>query len=146
MERGKAVGLADDEIFQLLGVDFDVAVDSVVEGDVAVHAKADGAFVFVGPTVGEQAVDVLVVQVEALALAKWALVKVDAQPLQVVEDGLGRLLGGAFLVGVFKAEDKLAAVVAGEGPVEQGGAGAADVQGAGRAGSEARDDFSRGWC
>ena len=46
----------------------------------------------------------------------------------------------ALLVGVVDAQDELAAVLAGEQPVEQGGADAADVQVAGGAGGEAGAD------
>ena len=50
---------------------------------------------------------------------------------------LRRRIGAALAVGVLDAQQELAAVVAGEQVVEQRGAGAADVQQAGRAGGEA---------
>ena len=49
--------------------------------------------------------------------------------------------GSSAPVGILDPQQELAAVVAGEQPVEQGGAGAADVQEAGRRGREARDDL-----
>jgi len=48
-----------------------------------------------------------------------------------------RFLGGAFQVGVFDAQDESAFVLARIGPGIQGGAGAADMQVASWAGSEA---------
>ena len=65
-----------------------------------------------------------------------ALVPVDAEPAEAVEDGLQGLGHVALLVGVVDAQDELAAVLAGEQPVEQGRADAADVQIAGRAGAK----------
>ena len=49
---------------------------------------------------------------------------------------LHRIFDVPFLVGVVDPEDEPAAVVPGEQPVEQGGPHSADVQEAGRAGSE----------
>jgi hypothetical protein len=61
-----------------------------------------------------------------------ALVPVDAQPVQGVQDG-GESLGGvAGEVGVLDAEDEGASVVPGERPVEQGAPHVADVEVAGR--------------
>ena len=57
-----------------------------------------------------------------------------------VEDRVDRRLGRARLVGVLDPQQELAAMVAGEQPVEQGGAGAADMEEAGRRGREAGDD------
>src|SRR2546427_637965 len=65
---------------------------------------------------------------ESRPLKDWLLVPVEAEPAQAVEDDAGVLVGGAFLVGVFDAEQELAARVAGEEPVEEGGTGAADVE------------------
>src|SRR3989449_4864252 len=65
---------------------------------------------------------------ESRPLKDWLLVPVEAEPAQAVEDDAGVLVRGAFLVGVFDAEQELAARVAGEQPVEEGGAGAADVE------------------
>ena len=69
-----------------------------------------------------------------------ALVPVEAEPAEAVQDRLQRLGHVALLVGVVDAQDELAAVLAGEQPVEQGRADAADVQIAGRAGGETRAD------
>src|SRR2546427_12963354 len=56
------------------------------------------------------------------------LFRSEAEPGEAVEDDAGVLVRGAFLVGVFDAEQELAARVAGEEPVEEVGAGAADVE------------------
>jgi hypothetical protein len=76
------------------------------------------------------------------ALKDRRLVPVEAQPGQAVEDDLGVFIGGTRLVGILDAEQELAAFFAGEQPVEQRGASAADVEVAGRRGSEADADRS----
>ena len=58
-------------------------------------------------------------------------VPVEAQPAQALEDGLDAGVGVALDVGVVQAQDHRAAVVASIEPVEDEGAGAADVQEAG---------------
>jgi hypothetical protein len=60
-----------------------------------------------------------------------------------VEDRLDRRLGRAGLVGILDPQQELAAVVAGEQPVEQRGARAADMQVARSARGEAGDARSR---
>ena len=67
-------------------------------------------------------------------------VAADAEPVEPVEDRVDRFLGRAGLVGVLDAQQIFAAMMAGEQPVEQRGAGAADVEIAGRRGGEAGDD------
>ena len=66
-----------------------------------------------------------------------AFVPVDAEPVQGFEHLVERLFGVACRVGVFDAEDQLAAGVACVGPVEEGGADHAHVRGAGGRGAEA---------
>ena len=61
----------------------------------------------------------------------------DPEPFQSLQDHLGRSFRAALAVGVLDAEQEFAAVVAGEQIIEQRGAGAADMQQPGRAGSEA---------
>ena len=65
------------------------------------------------------------------------LVPVEPEPLERVEDVADVLLGGAVAVGVLDAEDERSAVMAREEPVEERGAGAADVEIAGGRRSEA---------
>jgi hypothetical protein len=71
----------------------------------------------------------------------WALVPVEAEPAQHVEQSLVGLDGVAAGVGVLDAEDEGAAVVAGVRPVEQGGADQSDVRGARRRRAEADPDL-----
>ena len=88
---------------------------------------------------------------------KWAVVPLDAEPGEVVEDAAGGFVGGAGLVGVFDADHEAAALAGlaaaglvlefgalGEGPAEEGGASAADVEVAGGGGGEAGDDGGGG--
>src|SRR6185295_7067409 len=77
------------------------------------------------------------------------VVPVEAEPLQAVDDGLDRFLGGALAVGVLDAQAEDAAVMPGIQPVEQGRAGASDVEEAGRRGGKAGDDshvIAIQWC
>ena len=77
----------------------------------------------------------LLVCVAALALAVgtagaayvWTFVPIQAQPAQGFEDGGFGRGAGAGLVGVFDAQDEAAPVVAGEGVVEEGHVGGADM-------------------
>ena len=75
-----------------------------------------------------------------LRLVIFVAVPIEAEPAHPVEDRVDRLRRRARLVGIFDAQQELAAVVAGEEPVEQRRARAADVQEAGRRGGEAGDD------
>ena len=69
-------------------------------------------------------------------------VPVEAEPFHAIEDRVDRRLGGARLVGVLDPEHEAAAAMARVEPVEQGRAGAADVQEAGRRRRETGDDFA----
>ena len=57
------------------------------------------------------------------------------------EDGIGVFLAGAGSVGIFDAQAELTAEVAGKKPAENGGTAAADMEMAGGAGGESRDDL-----
>ncbi len=61
------------------------------------------------------------------------LVPVEPEPPHRLDDLVDVLLGGARAVGVLDPQDEDAAMVAGEGPVEERGPGAADVKVAGGA-------------
>jgi hypothetical protein len=76
------------------------------------------------------------VALEVRALEDDLFVPVEPEPAQPLEDGARGLVGGAGLVGVLDAEQELAAELAGEEPVEERGAGAADVEVAGGRGGE----------
>src|SRR2546426_3171642 len=67
----------------------------------------------------------------------WALVRLEAEPLEDVDDRLFALLRAARLVGVLDAEHERAVVLTRPEPVEQRGAGAPDVQVPGGRGREA---------
>ena len=107
-----------------------------------------GAEAAVGGAVGEQHVAVLAVDFGALGLAVGAVGAADvgafvpgeAEPAEGVED---LLLGGgdeAGAVGVFDAQDELAAALAGVDVVDQADVGGADVRVAGGTGSDADAD------
>src|SRR5262249_21895594 len=64
----------------------------------------------------------------------------DAEPAEPVQDRVDRGLRGALAVGVLDAQQHLAAASPRVEPVEQRGAGASDVEEAGRGGGKARDD------
>ena len=61
------------------------------------------------------------------------LVPVHAEPFHAVDDDADGLVGGPRLVRVLDAEDEGPLVMAGEEPVEEGGADPADMQSAGGA-------------
>ena len=81
------------------------------------------------------------VQRVALGLIKRPLVVVEFEPFHGVKNRLDRLGGRPFAVGVFDAQDKFAAMMAREKEIKQRGAGAADMEIAGRAGSETGADL-----
>jgi len=89
-------------------------------------------------------VDVFIIQIEALALVGDLAVVVQAQPRHGVQDRLGHVGLGALEVGVLDAQEKGAAEMAGQEPVENGRARAADMQVAGGAWGEAGDDGAHG--
>ena len=94
------------------------------------------AVALVGVAVGDEPVGGGVVPVEAAALEDRALVPIETEPAERVLDPLDPLRPRPGDVGVLDAEDEGPLFVAGEEPVEQRGAGAADVEGAGRCGLE----------
>ena len=98
----------------------------------------------IGGAAAEQLVGDLGVPRPELRLVIFVAVPIEAEPAQPVEDRVDRRLGRARLVGVLDPQQVLAAVVAGEQPVEQRGARAADMQEAGGRGREAGDDGGRG--
>src|SRR3989442_13429120 len=75
-------------------------------------AQPDRALVRVRFPFGEQLIGDFLMPLESRALKDWLLVPVEAEPAQAVEDDAGVLVGGPFLVGVFDAEQVLAARVA----------------------------------
>ncbi len=75
---------------------------------------------------------------EVRALIHDVLVPVEPEPLEPLEDRARALVGAARLVGVLDAQQELAAEMPDIEPVEERGARAADVEIAGRRGSEAK--------
>src|SRR6185437_4628307 len=67
-------------------------------------------------------------------------VPVEAEPVEPVEDRARGLIRAARLVRVLDAQEELAAVLAGVEPVEERGAGAADVEVTSGAGGESYPD------
>src|SRR5262249_57266362 len=78
------------------------------------------------------------------ALEHDVLVPTEAEPAESLEDRARALLGAASLVGVFDAQQELAAVVLDVQPVEERGAGAPDVEIARGRWSEA-ETMGHGW-
>ncbi len=165
----RAVRANDDEVADLVGLEFDVALDGVVKderssgrdleaqgkrlalglgacGFVARHglaAESIGAFLALGGFLiggaftigtvvainvarGEQSFGGLPVAFRPLGLIIWskwpaylgALVPVDSDPPKAVENVLDRIVDMPLLVGVVDPQDKLAAVVSRQEPVE----------------------------
>ena len=134
----RAVGAQDHEVLDVFALERDGAVHRVVPGDLARRqAEADRAFLHVRFAFGEELVRDFLVPLHPSALEHGLLVPIEAEPGEAVEDDLGVLVGRALLVGVFDAEQELAAHPARVQPIEERGAGAADVQIAGGRGGEA---------
>ena len=98
------------------------------------------AVAVVGVAAGQQLLDHFLVTVKALGLVERAFVVVQTYPVHAVHNGFYRFRGGAFQVGVFDAQHKGAALLAGKCPGEQCRAHAADVQETGGAGGKTGAD------
>ena len=138
------VGLAGlDAAAGLLGIKIAATALIALEGVLALlRGLAVGVELLLGAEAGiglalvPKLLGGLLVQVQALGLGVGAkvaahlgtLVPVQAQPTHGAQDDLRVLVGGAGGVGVVDAQDERAAVCAGESPVIDSGAGAADVQ------------------
>ena len=138
VEDRRAVGTDDREVGHVLGLLLHVALDHVVEGERALlgHAEhhhlaclavAGGLLHLVGAAVGEQLLHARKVARHVLRLVEYGLVVVEAKPFHAVHQGLYGLGRGAFEVGVFHAQQELAAGVARVEPVVDGGADVADM-------------------
>ena len=77
------------------------------------------------------------------ALDDGLFIPIQAQPPQALKDVVGEFGLGALPIGVFDAQQKLAALVAGKQPVEDRRTGRADVQGSGGAWRQAHADGRR---
>src|SRR5690606_17951016 len=78
----------------------------------------------------------LVVTVKAIGLPR-PVVRLNAQPGEILDDGVGKLAGRAADVGVVETQQEPATGLAGEQPVEQRCADIADMEQPGGAGREA---------
>ena len=99
-----------------------------------------GQVAAIGVASREQLVSDFGMTVRARELEHGRFVTAQAQPLQPVENRLDRRLGRAGAIGILDPQQVLAAMVAGEQPVEQRGAGTADMQVAGGRGGKPRHD------
>ncbi len=88
---------------------------------------------------GEQLLGHLAVPVGAAELRDGIAVPVELQPFEAVDDGGDGFRVVALAVGILDAQQHLAAPALGVKPVEQRGAGPADVQVARRRRSKAHD-------
>ena len=85
----------------------------------------------------EQAERRLPVQRDPLRLHVGALVPVEAEPAETIQDALGHLRRGTLQVGVLDAQDEGSMMLAGKQPAEERGPGATHVQVAGGGGRKA---------
>jgi hypothetical protein len=73
-------------------------------------------------------------------LVKHLVVPIDAEPLESIKDCIDCFLGGAGAIGIFDAQQHLAAVAARVEPVEECRPRPANMQESGRRGREARHE------
>ena len=143
VEDRRAVRADDREVLYVLGLLRHVTLNDVVELNDALlghleHRNDAGLAVarslldLVGMAAREKLVDNFEMALNVLRLVEHFLVPVETEPLHAVEEDCDRLGRGALEVGVLDAKEELAACVAGEKPVVDGGADVADVHLAGR--------------
>src|SRR5437773_7740377 len=107
-------------------------------------AQPDRVLLHVGFALLQQIVGDLLMAREPGALEDGRLIPIKPEPREPVEDDLRVFVRGARFVRVLDTQQKLAAFAAGEEPVEERRAGAADVEVASGGGSEADADAHRG--
>ncbi len=143
--EGRAIRPQNHKIANILTFETDASVHRILPGQLAGgNAQPDRVFLHVRLALFEQLIGDLLVPGHAGALENRSLVPVEAEPGEAVEDDLGVFVGGTGLVGVLDAEQERAALFAGEEPVEEGGAGAADVEVSGGRRGEANTGAHRG--
>jgi hypothetical protein len=81
------------------------------------------------------------VNIQPLGLKKRPLVPIDAHPLQGLQDGIRRFLGGPDGIRVLDSQDKLALHMPGIQPVEKSRPGTAEMKVARRAGGKPGNYF-----
>src|SRR5882757_1762797 len=94
----------------------------------------------IGLAAGEQLFGHFAMPGGAAELVDDVAVPIELEPLQTVENGGNSRFGRSLAIGVLDPQQHLAAALFGIEPVEQRGAGAADVEKAGGRGGEAGDD------
>ena len=99
-----------------------------------------GAVAAVGMALGQKLQGDLPVPGGAGELVDWLAVPAELQPGESVEDGIDRRLGGALAIGIFYAQQELAAAAARIKPVEKRRSGPADVEEAGGRRGKAGDN------
>ncbi len=100
-----------------------------------------GAVALVGAAIRQHLIDQAVVAIETLGLVVGALIPVQLQPFHTLDDGVDRLLGGTFQIGILDTQHELTALILCKQPGIECGTGTADMQEAGRAGSKTGFDF-----
>ena len=90
---------------------------------------------------GQETFRYLTVACRTAELVDHLAVPLEFKPLQAVQNGCDRGVGRPLPVGVLDPKQHFAAMLAGEEPVEQGGAGSSDMEEAGRRGGKACDDL-----
>jgi hypothetical protein len=100
----------------------------------------DARVTAVGAARSEQLLDDFAMTIGALKLADRLAIPVEAEPFEPVENRVHRSLCRTLAIGVFDAQQELAAEALGVEPVEQSRARAADMQKACRRRREAGDD------
>ncbi len=101
-----------------------------LRGGLVAVARVGRGEVAIGKALGEDGFGLLAVQGEPFGLLVL-FVPGETQPAQSLEDGLDAGVGVALDIGVVEAQHHGSVVVAGVEPIEDKGAGAADVQKAG---------------
>ena len=114
------------------------------QGNAALQLQLLSGFIAgIGPALCREAGQCVFIAVEAVRLLDLH-VRRQAQPGEIVPDGLGRFRGGARQVGIIQPQHKAATRRTGEQPVDQRSADIAGVEPASGRGSEAGDDHGGG--
>ena len=88
----------------------------------------------------QQLLDDFAVTVKTLCLVERTFIVIQSQPVHTVKNRLHGFFGRTLPVGVFNAQNKLAAVFAGKQPGKQRGTGTTDMQVTGGTGGKAGAD------
>src|SRR5881394_3170827 len=140
----RAIRAEDHEVANILTLEADSRMDRVLPRQLSGgKAQPDRVLLHVGFALLQQLVGDLLMAREPGALEDGRLIPIKPEPREPVEDDLRVFVGGARFVRVLDTQQKLAALAAGEEPVEERRSGAADVEVASGGGSEADADVHR---